>query len=223
MAPPNKTRLAAVKLDRVLPEPYASCVRYTHTIWSLISIIFLIAGVAIGVYYQREIMVWVYASLERGETSEQVSPPPSLAPSASTLEMKLLESPLPLVYSETLDEPTIQEELKQGAVVLPLGTDFGEPGNVVVTAHSTGTTSFGPYRFAFAKLAELKTDDEFTVRTPKATYTYKVFGSDIVWPHEVDKLPNDSRSTVTLVTCWPLWTNFKRLLVHGELLNVAYN
>lgn len=197
--------------------------RLTNTIWAFISLVFLLAGVAIGTYYHSEIMVWVYALLEREPAALEAIPVPSLAPSASALEMKLLEDPLPLVFSETLDEPTLQEHLKHGAVVLPLGTTFGEKGNVVITAHSTGTTSFGTYRFAFAKLSELKTGDEFTVRTPKATYTYRVFGTEIVWPHEVDKLPNDDRSTVTLVTCYPLWTNFKRWLTHGELVNVAYN
>ena len=92
----------------------------------------------------------------------------------------------------------------------------------MVTAHSSGTAAFGPYRFAFAKLGELTTGQEFQVNTPAATYTYRVYGTEIVWPHEVDKLPNDDRSTVTLVTCWPLWTNFKRLLVHSELVNVEY-
>jgi len=197
-------------------------VRYRNTIWSVLSLLFLLLGIAIGVYYQKEIMVWVYALFQRQEVAVETALP-SVAPETSVLEMKLLEDPLPLVFSETLDEPTLQEYLKEGAVVLPLGTTFGEPGNVVITAHSTGTTSFGPYRFAFAKLSELKAGDEFSVRTPKATYTYKVFGDEIVWPHEVDKLPNDDRSTVTLVTCWPLWTNFKRLLVHGELVNVAFN
>ncbi len=196
--------------------------RFVNTIWALVSLIFLIAGVAIGVYYQNEIMVWVYALLQ-GEPALEVTPAPSLSPETSVLEMKLLDTPLPLVFSETLDEPTIQEHLKAGAVVLPLGKTFGEKGNVVITAHSTGTTSFGDYRFAFAKLSELEVGDEFTVRTPKAIYTYRVFGTEIVWPHEVDKLPNNDRSTVTLVTCYPLWTNFKRWLTHGELVNVSYH
>jgi LPXTG-site transpeptidase (sortase) family protein len=187
-----------------------------------VSLVFLLAGIAVGVYYHSEIMVWIYALTQHEQVAVETALP-SVAPETSVLEMKLLEDPLPLVFSETLDEPKLQEYLKEGAVVLPLGTTFGEKGNVVITAHSTGTTSFGPYRFAFAKLSELKAGDEFTIRTPKGTFTYKVFGDEIVWPTEVDKLPNDDRSTVTLVTCWPLWTNFKRLLVHGELVNVAYN
>lgn len=196
--------------------------RYTHTIWAGLALVCLALGTALGAYYHSEIVVWLDALLQRGGGGDQIAPTPTLAPNATVLDMKLLDSPLPLVFSETLEEDKIQEELKSGAVVLPLGTNFGDKGNVVITAHSTGLTSFGPYRFAFAKLSELKTGDEFSVRTPKATYTYRVFGSEIVWPSQVDKLPNDDRSTVTLVTCWPLWTNFKRLLVNGELVSIDY-
>lgn len=196
--------------------------RFTHTIWAAVSLIFLIGGIALGVYYQREIMVWFYALMNQEPAGVEITPAPSLAPGTSVLEMFQLENPVPLVFSDTLDETVIQEELKSGAVVLPLGTVIGQPGNVVITAHSTGLATFGPYRFAFAKISELKQDEEFKIQTPKATYTYRVFGSDIVWPTQVDKLPNDDRSTVTLVTCWPLWTNFKRLLVHGELVNIEF-
>jgi LPXTG-site transpeptidase (sortase) family protein len=176
-------------------------------------------GVAGGAYYHNEIgVIW------RSFLPAPAPPAPVRSePASSTLSFAQLPEPLPLVYSDTLDEPRLQEYLKEGAVVLPLGTSFGEPGNVVVTAHSSGTAAFGPFRFAFAKLSELEAGQEFKVTTPAAQYTYRVYGKEIVWPHEVDKLPNDDRSTVTLVTCWPLWTNFKRLLVHAELTGVEYH
>jgi len=138
----------------------------------------------------------------------------------STLVMEQLAEPLPLVYSDTLEEKQIQQYLKQGAVILPLGTTFGQPGNVVITAHSSGFESFGPYRFAFTKLGELGAGEEFQITAGTTTYTYRVYAKEIVWPNQVDRLPDDDRSTVTLVTCWPPWTNLKRLLVHSELVGV---
>ncbi|MBI4021947.1 MAG: sortase [Candidatus Andersenbacteria bacterium] len=186
------------------------------------------AGIAFGVYYHAELLVyWRVLVLAPRATNPPapVSPPPATDTTAhnSALTFDQLPEPLPLVYSDTLEEERLQQYLKEGAVVLPLGTSFGEPGNVVVTAHSSGTAAFGPYRFAFAKLGELEAGQQFNISTPTATYTYQVYGKEIVWPHEVNKLPNDSRSTVTLVTCWPLWTNFKRLLVHAELVDTAQN
>ncbi len=178
------------------------------------------SGIAVGVYYHREISVWQAAWQHLGDAPLPDAPAVIKETTTSVIELPGLIEPLPLVYSETLEEAEIQEYLKRGAVVLPLGTSFGDPGNVVVTAHSSGTQSFGPYRFAFAKLSELVPGDEYTISTPSASYTYRVYGKEIVWPHEVNKLPRDERSTVTLVTCWPLWTNFQRLLVHTELVKV---
>lgn len=197
--------------------------RYRNTVWALVVIVAFAGGVASGVYYRDEVLVWLYNLGWLTPPAVTTSVPPA-TPAAHTSVMNLPGIPeaLPLIYSDTLDEPTIQEYLKQGAVVLPLGTSFGEPGNVVVTAHSSGTEAFGPYRFAFAKLAELNEGQEYSVTTPTAVYTYRVYGKEVVWPHEVDRLPRDERVTTTLVTCWPLWTNFKRLLVHSELVNTEY-
>lgn len=202
--------------------------RINRIVWGAarLAILFcvLVGGVALGVYYHTEITV-LWRGI-RQQTNVEVAQPtalPSVNPATdSFIDLPSLSEPLPLVYSDTLDEPVLQERLKEGAVVLPLGTSFGEAGNVVVTAHSSGTASFGPYRFAFAKLSELNEGDEYTISTPTALYRYRVYKKEIVWPHEVDKLPDDDRSTVTLVTCWPLWTNFQRLLVHTELIGVEY-
>jgi LPXTG-site transpeptidase (sortase) family protein len=186
----------------------------------LFPLVFL-AGTAFGVYYHAELAVLLsaYTGYSGLLSTPTAWPSPVSFPATNSyLEVPALPSPLPLVFSDTLEEGPIQDYLKHGAVVLPLGTAFGEPGNVVVTAHSTGSEAFGPYRFAFAELSELEAGDEFSIHHQDTTYTYRVYGQEVVWPHEVDKLPNDDRSTVTLVTCWPLWTNFKRLLVHSELV-----
>jgi LPXTG-site transpeptidase (sortase) family protein len=191
----------------------------------LVLLLVLVLGVALGAYYHTELVVlWRGIMPQAADLIAEPTAVPSVNPATdSFITLPSLDAPLPLIYSATLDEPRLQELLKEGAVVLPLGIAFGEAGNIVVTAHSSGTESFGPYRFAFAKLSELNEGDEYSISTPTATYRYKVYKKEIVWPHEVNKLPQDDRSTVTLVTCWPLWTNFKRLLVHTELTSIDYN
>lgn len=192
----------------------------TYLISIGVVIIFFVLGIGVGAYYHTEL--WV---LWRGLTNNDTVVEPVTTPlteDSTFITLPGIEGPLPVVFSKTLDEPTIQGLLKEGAVSLPLGTSFGDKGNMVVTAHSSGFESFGPYRFAFAKLSELTPGQEYTVTTPKAVYTYKVYGSEVVWPTEVDKLPKGDKSTVTLVTCWPLWTNFKRLLVFSELVKTEY-
>lgn len=183
-----------------------------------------IAGTGFGTYYHSEILARAHVLPGVGKPVAHVSQikASDKEDTPATISMQTLDEPLPLVFSQSLEDKDIQEDLTKGAAVLPLGTKFGQPGNVVITAHSTGTSDFGPYRFAFAKLSEIKEGQAFTIQDQGIEYTYKVYGSEVVWPDQVDKLPDDERSTVTLVTCWPLWTDYKRLLVHGELTGVHY-
>ena len=54
------------------------------------------------------------------------------------------------------------------------------------------------------------------------TYAYRVTGSEVVWPDEVDSLAIEpGRDLLTLVTCTPYGVNDHRLLVHCE--RTAYN
>jgi sortase A len=188
-----------------------------------VGVVIFLAGLVLGVYYHAEFTVLWLHQFSSSVPATSATPPPIDLNTSSVIRLPTLPDPIPLIYSDTLDEATIQQHLKQGAVVLPLGTAFGEPGNVVITAHSSGTESFGPYRFAFSQLSELAVGSSYSISTPTANYNYRVYAKEIVWPHEVDKLPQGDRSTVTLVTCWPLWTNFQRLLVHSELTGVDYN
>ncbi len=192
-------------------------------------------GIFLGAYFQADLL-FLWPGIDRdqpstaisnpsSDTSPDISPVPNHSRSASnnSINLPFLDQPLSLVYSETLEEAVIQQYLHQGAVILPLGISFGEPGNVVITAHSSGPEDYGPYRDIFAKLSELDPGDEYTITTPTAVYIYKIYDSTIVEPDEVNKLPSyDERSTVTLVTCWPVGSNSRRLLVNSELVNIDF-
>jgi len=175
-----------------------------------------IAGLLVGLHYNPENI----PKLAPNTTPPVPSPAPLDPTNQSAIILPSLTQSLPLVFSSTLTEAIIQQHLLAGAVVLPQGTSFGEAGNVVITAHSSGPASLGPYRFAFARLAKLERGTEYTINTPQASYQYRVYAKEVVWPHQVDHLPQDKRSTVTLVTCWPLGSDQKRLLVHSELVSI---
>lgn len=181
------------------------------------------AGLSLGAaYHDKFELVW-FGSLGWHKPAASPAASPLPVPNGATvLMLPTLSETIPVIKSDTWDEARVQELLKDGAVILPRGSSFGQPGNTVVTAHSSGFESFGPYRFAFAKLAELKVGDEFSIKTGKAAYTYRVYDEKIVWPNQVDQLPADGRSSVTLVTCWPIWTNYKRLLVNAELVKAEF-
>ena len=49
-------------------------------------------------------------------------------------------------------------------------------------------------------------------------YRYKVISSQVVDPEAVEVLEPTQKSTLTLITCHPLFSDEKRLVVRGELI-----
>lgn len=148
------------------------------------------------------------------------SPIPATEQPQSPATLQLPDrDPLPLVTATSFTEADIQALLQQGAVILPLEAKFGETGNSVITAHSSGPAWFGQYRSAFKDLQALPVGGTFTIMSGSTSHTYRVFEREVVKPTAINEISFANRSTVTLVTCWPLWTDWRRLLVHGELIS----
>lgn len=97
----------------------------------------------------------------------------------------------------------------------------GEIGNFVVLGHSAGDVySSNQYKFIFSGLERLEEGDIIYVHYDSTRYTYKMVGREIILPTEVEKLtePKDV-PTLLMVTCWPLGTSQKRLVIHAEQIS----
>ena len=96
------------------------------------------------------------------------------------------------------------------------GTVFpGNPGNIFLFAHSTDNFwNVGRYNAIFYLVNKLETGDEIDVYFRGIRHVYRVVNKLTVDPSEVhyltDILPYEQ---LTLQTCWPPGTTFKRLLV----------
>ncbi|KKS97677.1 MAG: sortase family protein, sortase A [Candidatus Gottesmanbacteria bacterium GW2011_GWA2_43_14] len=107
------------------------------------------------------------------------------------------------------------EALKTG-VAHAAGTVFpGVPGNIFLFAHSTDDFwNVGRYNAIFYLLKELERGDEVDVFLNGKRHIYRVTDKIIVNPDEVEYLTRQTNfEQLTLQTCWPPGTTFKRLLV----------
>ncbi len=97
----------------------------------------------------------------------------------------------------------------------------GEIGNFVVMGHSAGDVySSNQYKFIFSGLERLEVGDIMYVHYNSVRYTYKMVGREIILPTEVSKLVIETdKPMMTLVTCWPLGTSQKRLLISAEQIS----
>ncbi len=94
----------------------------------------------------------------------------------------------------------------------------GQIGNTVISGHSSNDLfEPGDYKFVFAQLEKLQEGDTIYANYESVRYTYTITKKEIVKPSEVSKLTYPTEQPVlTLITCWPLGTADKRLLVTAE-------
>lgn len=147
-------------------------------------------------------------------------------PNSTKMIIPKINVDAPVVYGVG---PTEQEQLNamrdgiahvkypNGASAMP-----GQIGNSVFSAHSSSDwTDSGNYKFIFVQLDRLTNNDVIYLDYQGTRYTYKVTETRVVMPTEIDALNYDpqqrnNKPIITLITCTPLGTAQKRLLVYAE-------
>lgn len=93
-------------------------------------------------------------------------------------------------------------------------------GNAAIFGHSTLPQWFDPtdYKAIFATVHTLQTGDTINLTVNNQVYTYKVVDLSIVEPEQTSYFPQDTdASYITIVTCTPPGTIWKRLLIKAKL------
>jgi len=116
-------------------------------------------------------------------------------------------------------EAQIQKALQDGVVHYPGTAEPGESGNVVLTGHSSYFV-WDPGRFkdVFALLHDVSVGDEVLVYHDQKPYKYVVYDKKVVLPSEIDVLTQAGENRLTLITCTPVGTNLKRLVLLAKPL-----
>ena len=150
-----------------------------------------------------------------------------ITPFDSRLIIPRLGKNLPIINSEVGNlqlknfaalEKDIQADLKNGVVHYPGTANPGEIGNVFITGHSSYYPwDNGRFKDSFSLLPQLVAGDKFYIYYKEKKYTYRVFDIKEVRPTKVDVLaqPQDKK-IATLMTCTPVGTNLRRLIISAE-------
>lgn len=155
---------------------------------------------------------------------------PALAMEVSPLDNRLIipriDQNLPIVQvsSESLIkrdwnalEKEMQSALQDGVVHYP-GTSLpGQTGNIVITGHSS-YFPWDPGRFkdVFALLHEVVIGDKIVMYYEQDKYVYEVDDIKVVLPNDIEVLKQGPKDKLTLITCTPVGTNLKRLIVSAK-------
>ena len=129
-------------------------------------------------------------------------------PMMSWVEIPSINVSMP-IYHGTSEEVLMAGVGHLEETSLPVG---GASTHCVLTAHS-GMRNLS----MFDDIHALGEGDLVLLHTMNQTLAYKVTGSEVVWPDEVESLGIEpGADELTLVTCTPYGVNDHRLLVHCE-------
>lgn len=128
---------------------------------------------------------------------------------------------VPVIYGIGYDHDSQMKAMEKGVshFAIPGANAVpGQIGNTVLSGHSSNDLfDPGDYKFIFAQLDKLQTGDPIYVNYNSVRYMYTVTKKEVVQPSQVDKLTYATNKPVlTLITCTPLGTAQKRLLVTAE-------
>lgn len=124
----------------------------------------------------------------------------------------------PIIVPSGTTQTELNRALNDGAVLYPGSSLPGQKGEVMITGHSsTYPWNKTPYGKIFSLLDKLEEGDMISLVYSNTQYDYRVTGKQIVGANEV-KIYSADESRLTLMTCWPIGTSLKRLVVRAELI-----
>ncbi len=112
------------------------------------------------------------------------------------------------------------EDLSKSLVQFLAQSLPGEYGNIIIFGHSTLPQLYNPkdYKTIFTYLPSLDRKDNIYLKVGDVSYEYKIYDMFVVDPDEVSVLEqNSSASYLTLITCVPPGTYWKRLVIKAKL------
>ena len=123
----------------------------------------------------------------------------------------------PIVFADTTNSKIIFNKLEQGVVHYPNSVVPGQIGNTVLLGHSSAYPWYkGNYGSVFALLNRLEQNDEIIVFYEKHKYIYKVQSKEVI-NNQVYISEQNKKSQIILLSCWPVGTAWKRILIKGVL------
>jgi LPXTG-site transpeptidase (sortase) family protein len=150
--------------------------------------------------------------------------PPDNPKTAPTQDMRILIPKIgvnaPIVLSDSRDPNLIHDDLENGIVHYPGTALPGELGNVFLTGHSSNYSwAPGKYNYVFTLLGKMSTGDLIAIYYQGHEYDYSITRTEIVAPTDIAVLNPSPNRELSLMTCWPVYTSQKRLIVIAQQIS----
>jgi sortase A len=117
-------------------------------------------------------------------------------------------------------EDQIRGSLLTGIAHYPGTAEPGKMGNAFYTGHSSNVLwEFSPYNTVFALLPKIEVGADIFITHEQEEFHYRVVSKKEVSPTDTSILKQGDQKNLTLMTCTPVGTALKRLVVTAELID----
>lgn len=135
--------------------------------------------------------------------------------SESRLIIPKIRTNVPIFWNVSQDQ--ITQKLQDGVAHYEGTAVPGQVGNIFIFGHSSYYLwAAGSYKDVFALLNELSGGDKIYVQYNGAQFAYEVTGQTVVDPDDTSVLTQGNEKILSLMTCVPVGTNLKRLVVTAK-------
>lgn len=140
------------------------------------------------------------------------------------IEIEKININVPMVWSKTEDDRQMLKDLENGVAHFANTSAPGQNGNMIVSGHSSNYIwAKGNYNHIFKNLNDLNKGDIIIVRTIQKNgrvlaYKYAVTEKFISSADDERIFADSKNPTLTLTTCWPIGTTFKRAIIKAEIV-----
>lgn len=223
---PSSSRVAATWLGRTAKKLHLNKVATKHRLKYLG--IGLVSFAVFAVIFNAPVIISQVNYLFNPPKAQESVKLPTEAKPASTSQAEVvppenvviipkINSTAPLILEPSQQEKNIQIALRDGVVHYAGTAVPGEIGNVVIVGHSSNDWwEPGNYKFVFALLDKLAVGDKVQINYSSRKYVYEVVNTKVVAPTDLSVLNQTSEPTLTLITCTPPGTSWKRLIVTAK-------
>lgn len=212
-APPKRAKAAASakamasRTKSRIPSP----VRPILTAIATFSLLLFLFKLPVVITQTKYLIQKPVATLPKAGNTDEV------VPAAPTITIPKINVHAPTVYEPSIAEANVQKALEGGIVHYGNTPVPGLAGNSVFFGHSSNDWwEPGNYKFVFILLDKLVPGEKFSIDYQSKRYVYEVTGSRVVEPTDLSVLTQTSSPTVTLITCTPPGTSWKRLVVTAK-------
>lgn len=149
--------------------------------------------------------------------------PGEAVPAESRLIVPKIHANVPIVYADTKDEKAIQNLLHNGVVHYQDTAKPGEAGNSFITGHSSNYWwDTGKYNQVFVMLDKLEPGDQAIIYYQGKKFVYTVRDKVVVAPEDMSVLAPTDTPVLSLMTCTPPGTSWKRLVVRFDITDPVF-